>query len=323
MSGFSDHFSKNAAQYAAFRPTYPKELIEYVAAAAKRSLARTDAPAARAALERGLVWDAGCGSGQAAVPMAEHFQRVVATDASAQQIAHATRHPRVEYRVAREFDSGLEPGSVALVTVAQALHWFDVARFHDEVKRVLAPGGVIAEWCYGRVRLDDPELDKIVEWFHTERIGKYWPAERRHVDNGYVELEFPFESEGNDELSRDTRRAEGATPSPTRLTPGTRPSVSSERSPQTGSPQFMMKADLTLEEFLGYVATWSSTIRARIEERSDPLDDLRLGFGSNWKNASGPHKVTWPIEARFGATPARLGPAGLAHRPSTNRMSNE
>ncbi|HUO52389.1 MAG TPA: class I SAM-dependent methyltransferase, partial [Gemmatimonadaceae bacterium] len=124
MTGFRDHFSTRAAEYAAYRPSYPPELLDYVTGLCAR---------------RELAWDAGTGNGQAAVLLAERFARVVATDASAEQIARARPHPRVEYRVAREDDSGLAPASADLVAVAQALHWFDRSRFYAEARRVLRP----------------------------------------------------------------------------------------------------------------------------------------------------------------------------------------
>lgn len=125
MASFADHFSGHAKAYAACRPTYPTGLIEYLA-----SLCAA----------RKLAWDAGTGSGQAAVRLAAHFERVLATDASPEQIGHAQAHQRVEYRLALAHDSGLPSHSADLVTVAQALHWFDLPRFYAEVRRVLRPG---------------------------------------------------------------------------------------------------------------------------------------------------------------------------------------
>src|SRR5262245_40543455 len=130
---FADHFSGHAADYAEHRPGYPAELCAFLA---------TVAPA------RGLVWDCGTGSGQAAVVLAARFEHVVATDPSAAQLAHARLHPRVEYRTAPERDSGLPPGSCDLVTAAQAAHWFDLPAFYAEADRVLRSGGVLAIWCY-------------------------------------------------------------------------------------------------------------------------------------------------------------------------------
>jgi ubiquinone/menaquinone biosynthesis C-methylase UbiE len=128
---FKDHFSRLAAQYAEFRPRYPGALFDLLA---------------RVGPARELAWDCACGSGQATLDLVERFGSVVATDASAQQIAAAKPHPRVEYRVARAEDSGLESKSVDVITVAQSLHWFDRPAFYAEARRVLRPHGVLAVW---------------------------------------------------------------------------------------------------------------------------------------------------------------------------------
>src|SRR5215470_15770711 len=137
--GFKDHFSASAAGYATFRPKYPAELFDFVAALPER---------------RRVAWDCATGNGQAALPLAERFDRVVATDASAEQIAHATPHPRVSYGVGLADESGLDGESVDLVTVAQALHWLALDRFFAEVRRVVVEGGVLAVWCYTRPVLE-------------------------------------------------------------------------------------------------------------------------------------------------------------------------
>jgi len=160
---FKDHFSGHAAAYATCRPGYPRDLVAAVA---------------RLHREHRLALDTGTGNGQAAVGLAEHFDRVVATDPSAQQLAHATPHPRVEYRIAPSEASGLPDGSVDLVTAAQAFHWFDFDRFFAEVKRILAPGGAVAIWTYNLPRVD-PAVDRQIDRLAHDVTGPYWPPERR------------------------------------------------------------------------------------------------------------------------------------------------
>jgi len=126
---FKDHFSSHAAGYAAYRPTYPPELVTFLA---------DTSPATSIAI------DCGCGTGQLSIPLAGRFDRVVALDASAAQIASAPAHPRVEYRVAGADAIGEPDGSADLVTVAQAAHWFDLDRFYMEARRVLRRGGILA-----------------------------------------------------------------------------------------------------------------------------------------------------------------------------------
>ena len=136
---FVDHFQGVTQHYLNHRPSYPAALFDWLA---------------QRCSQHELAWDCGTGNGQAAVSLAQHFQRVLATDASAAQIAAATAHERVEYRLAPAEKSGLEPASVDLLIVAQALHWFDLERFYAEARRVLKPTGIVAVWCYGIVELE-------------------------------------------------------------------------------------------------------------------------------------------------------------------------
>ncbi len=130
---FHDHFSGVANRYADFRPHYPAALFDWLA-----TLVPKDS----------LVWDCAAGNGQASYDLATRFAHVIATDASKEQIASATPHPKVEFRVAPAEQSGLADGSAGLITVAQAVHWFDLDRFWVEAKRVLKGGGLLAFWGY-------------------------------------------------------------------------------------------------------------------------------------------------------------------------------
>src|SRR5262245_46955738 len=116
MSEFKDHFSGHAAIYREARPTYPAQLFAWIA---------------QQAPDRELAWDTGCGNGQATVALAAHFARVIGTDPSANQIANAERAANVEYRVEPAEQSSLAAASASVVTVAQALHWLEHARFFD------------------------------------------------------------------------------------------------------------------------------------------------------------------------------------------------
>src|SRR5262245_52526179 len=122
---FADHFSQVATRYASFRPHYPVGLFDYLLTLVPRN---------------SLVWDCAAGGGQATVDLAARFERVIATDASPEQLGSAPPLDNVEYRVALAETSGLADNSVGLITVAQALHWFDRNRFFPEVERVLKPG---------------------------------------------------------------------------------------------------------------------------------------------------------------------------------------
>ncbi len=173
---FKDHFSAHAADYASYRPTYPRELVSYLA-----YLTRHHA----------LVWDAGCGTGQLSVLLATRYTRVHATDASAEQVAQAVAHPHVTYATAPAERSGLEAGCVDLVTVAQAAHWFDLPAFYGEVRRVAKADALIALVTYGITQADGP-LGELIARFYHDVVGPYWPPERAHVESGYRDLPFPF-----------------------------------------------------------------------------------------------------------------------------------
>lgn len=226
-SGFKDHFSKQAADYAKFRPRYPKELFRWL-----QSISPSNE----------LAWDCATGSGQAAVELAEVFQRVIATDASEKQVANAEPQARVEYRVATAQESGLESGSVDLITVAQALHWFDLPRFYTEVGRVLKPRGIIAAWAY-KLATVAPEIDAVVNRYYSEVVGDYWPAERVLVEK-FEELPFTF----------------------TEVAP----------------LQFEMVADWKVEHLLGYLRTWSATQRFMAAKEKDPLREVENELRTAW-----------------------------------------
>lgn len=138
MANFKDHFSDASARYAEFRPTYPDALFSWLAGLCE---------------EHDCAWDCATGSGQAATGLAKHFKKIIATDASSEQVAHAKGPGNVEFRVATAEASGLDAHSIDLVTVAQAAHWFDLPQFYAEAQRVLKPGGVLALWGYGRLCL--------------------------------------------------------------------------------------------------------------------------------------------------------------------------
>jgi SAM-dependent methyltransferase len=173
---FKDHFSKQAADYAKFRPRYRQKLFDYVGSIAP---------------SRQLAWDCGTGNGQAAVGLASVFERVIATDASEKQIANAESHSRVEYHVAPSENSGIDSKTIDLIMVAQALHWFDLKRFYQEAQRVLEPDGVLVASAYNLLEIE-PAIDKIVNRYYYEVVGPFWPPERVLVEQ-FANLPFPFQ----------------------------------------------------------------------------------------------------------------------------------
>ncbi len=247
MSGFKDHFSGVAAGYAAFRPHYPAELFDFLAGLCA---------------QRRLAWDCACGSGQATLDLAERFDRVIATDASPQQIAAARAHERATFRVAPAEQSGLEDRSVDLATVAQALHWLDLPRFYEEVRRVLVPEGILAVWTYAALSVEEPAIDALLQHFATEIVGPFWPAERRLVESGYRSLPFPFA--------------------------------------EIDAPRFRMQSAWTLPHLLGYLRSWSATQRYVAQQGEDPVASWVERLAPLWGDPDRARLVTWPLELRLG-----------------------
>jgi SAM-dependent methyltransferase len=172
---FKDHFSRQAANYAIFRPGYPQELFDYLG-----SIAPT----------RQLAWDCGTGNGQAAVGLASVFDCVIATDASEKQITNAAQHERVDYRVAPAENSGIQSRTIDVIMVAQALHWFDLDHFYAEARRVLKPDGVLGASAYNLLHIN-PAIDGVVNRYYYEVVGPFWPPERELVEQ-FDNLSFPF-----------------------------------------------------------------------------------------------------------------------------------
>jgi ubiquinone/menaquinone biosynthesis C-methylase UbiE len=247
---FSDQFSQVADAYAQRRPRYPDQLFAYLAQVASRHQ---------------LAWDCAAGTGQASVPLARYFHRVVATDASPTMLARAPRRPQVEYRTATAEASGLEAETVDLVTVAQALHWLDREGFYAEADRVLRPGGVLAAWTYGVQVLGDPTLNAVLSRFYRDTVGPYWPPERRHVEAGYRSLMFPY--------------------------------------PELETPSFQMEEHWNLDELLGYVATWSATQHFREAKNRDPVPELAQALQPLWGEPGSILRVVWPLKLRLGLRP--------------------
>jgi SAM-dependent methyltransferase len=244
---FPDHFSSLAANYADFRPTYPAELFEYLAKIAPR---------------RDLAWDCACGSGQASFDLAKHFGRIIAIDASESQINAAKAHPKIEYRVAPAEKSGLAEKSADLITVAQAMHWFDLPGFYAEVNRVLRPDGLLAVWSYANAHVENTAANDLLMNYHYNIIGPYWPPERVFVEERYASLPFPF------------RRLE--------------------------APAFSMRAKWTLDQLLGYFSSWSGTKRYIEANRENPLLKLRRDLLAVWPNPAEPLLVEWPLTLHLG-----------------------
>ncbi len=246
MTSFADHFSDRARDYARYRPDYPGALFEYLADLAP---------------DRKTAWDCATGSGQAALGLARRFDAVVATDASIHQISSAAPHRGVRYAVATAEEAPLADGTVTLVATAQALHWFDRARFWEEARRVLVRGGIIAVWAYHGFHVT-PEVEAVVYRFYKEIVGPYWPPERALVERGYGTLEFPFEP--------------------------------------VEPPLFRLEKLWDLTAVVGYLRTWSATQRYEAARGHDPLAVIREDLAAAWGPPQRVRTFRWDLDLRVG-----------------------
>ena len=249
---FKDHFSKQAADYAKFRPRYPQELFTYLGSIAP---------------SHQVAWDCGTGNGQAAVALASVFDRVIATDASEKQISNAQPHDRVKYCVAPAENSGIKSGTIDLIVVAQALHWFDLDRFCAEAQRVLKPDGVLVASAYNLLHIE-AAIDEIVNRYYYEVVGPFWPQERWLIEQ-FADLPFPFQ--------------------------------------EIDPPKFEMKAHWNLDHLVGYLRTWSSTQRFMAAKGSDPLEQITDQLRHVWADPQRVRNVVWPLTVRIGRKAQSVG----------------
>lgn len=243
---FRDFFSDNANLYAQARPSYPAALFDYLAELAPG---------------HHLAWDCATGNGQAAVALAAHFERVVATDASQSQLDQATPHERVDFLAEPAEATSLASASVDLVTVATAVHWFDFDRFFHEVRRVAKPGGVLAVWTY-RIPTVRPDIDLILNTYGDDTLAGYWPPRIRFINERYRTLPFPFE--------------------------------------EIRPPKFTIEEDWDLPHLVGLLRSWSGTARYIDQTGENPLSPLVLQLKSAWGDPDLKRTVTWQLYMRVG-----------------------
>ncbi len=237
---FKDHFSAQAEDYSLYRPEYPADLYAWLASLCDNHR---------------LAWDCATGNGQVAVALTNHFGYVIGTDASAAQIYHATTYPRVEYEVALAHQSPLKDHSVDLITVAQALHWFEFDLFFKEALRVAKPNAVLAAWCYELQQID-AAVDAVVQQYYNNIIGEYWPAERRHIEQAYDSIVFPFEA--------------------------------------IKAPKCIMQKQWTFKHLVGYLGTWSATQKYIQDHGADPREIILAELQEAWGDDE-TKTVKWPV----------------------------
>ncbi len=181
---------------------------------------------------------------------------MIGTDISAEQIARAPRHPKIRWLVSPAESTPLSPGSIDLVTVAQALHWFDHPRFYAEVRRVAAAHAAICAWTYSAPGMEGSVGDALRR-FTFETLADYWPPERRYVDEGYRSIPFPFE--------------------------------------RLATPSLSLNDRWDLAQLTGYVRSWSATARYHAAHGHDPVVGLQCELETLWPDAEETRAITWPL----------------------------
>ena len=243
-----DYFSRQSKAYAAFRPKYPEALYQFIFSHLKR---------------RSCAWDCGTGNGQVAQYLAAHFDSVCATDISPQQIHQAFPAKNIAYSVAHAETTSFPDHHFDLITVAQALHWFNVPLFYQEVMRTGRPEGLLAVWGYALLTID-PVIDPVFQDFYFNKVGPYWDAARKVVENQYEDVPFPFET--------------------------------------IESPRFYIRANWTVDQFAGYLSSWSATEKYIRTLGVDPVAAFIDKFKAVWKPGE-VKLVTFPVFMKLGRIP--------------------
>lgn len=242
-----DNFSSQSKAYATFRPSLPDDVYRFIL----QQVQAFD-----------LAWDVGTGNGQTAVKLADHFTKVFATDISENQLANATQRPNIVYKKEPAEASSLESGSVDLVTIAQAIHWFDFDNFYKEVRRVAKPGGIIAAFTYSLLQVENRQVNDLIDHFYWNDTHAYWDEERKYVDDGYRTIPFPFK--------------------------------------EIEAPAFGMHYEWNSGQLLGYLNTWSASLHYHKKTGRTLTQDFLEDKLSAVIAPGETIKITFPIHMRIG-----------------------
>jgi ubiquinone/menaquinone biosynthesis C-methylase UbiE len=240
-----DNFSAQADIYAKYRPSYPSELFDFIL---------------KNVQNRNTAWDCATGNGQTAKELAKYFVQVFATDSSQKQIDNAVKADKIHYSVQYAEQTSFFENSFDLITVSQALHWFDAEKFYAEVKRVAKNHSWIAVWMYSLCHIS-PEIDKLINVKHYKNtLGGYWDYERKFVDEKYATLPFPFN--------------------------------------EIKTPIFQMTKYWTIDELKGYLNSWSALQKFIKMNHYNPVDSLMDDIVPYWQGEK--MKIIFPLYLRMG-----------------------
>ncbi|GAA5039354.1 methyltransferase [Marivirga lumbricoides] len=241
-----DRFSSLAKQYAQFRPGYPDEIFHFI----QKEISGTK-----------YAWDCGTGNGQVALKLASFMEQVEATDISEKQLGAATLQPNIRYSRQAAEQTDFPSKHFDLITVAQAIHWFEFDSFYREVARVLKPDGLFVVLGYGLLRVNK-EVDEVLDRFYHDIIGDYWDPERKHIENHYQQIPFPFQ--------------------------------------EIVTPSLVHTTKWSLEHFLGYLQSWSAVKRYEEEKQKSPVLEFQPLFKKAWGDEQNQYSVKFPILFRAG-----------------------
>ncbi|MBX3709888.1 MAG: class I SAM-dependent methyltransferase [Gammaproteobacteria bacterium] len=244
---YINHFGEKSEDYSRYRPDYPSELYHYLA---------------NLTVKHDLAWDCGTGNGQAAMCLAAYFELVIGSDVNQAQLDVARKKNNIRYHCWSAEKTELSDATVDLITIAQALHWFDLDAFYREVKRVSKEAGIISAWCYS-LPLINEEIDAIVMKLYAEILGEqYWPTERRYIDEEYQTIFFPFR--------------------------------------KIITPKFAIVKEVNLTQFMGYLNTWSAVKEYQKVNDNNPTALIYPDLLAAWEKPEEEHVIRWPIHLLAG-----------------------
>lgn len=241
------HFNQHSANYQSYRPTYPASLFDFLTTLVPKP---------------DIVWDCGTGTGQAAYALAQRFPYVVGTDLNLAPLEVGLQSDRIAYLCCSAEKTCFLSHSISLITIAQALHWFDLDKFYTEVRRVGNASAVIAAWCYSLGKIE-ANLDLIINRLYEDILGdEYWPQERRYIDECYQTIAFPFK--------------------------------------KISTPDFTIEKQLSLADFVGYLNTWSAVKEYQVRNHTNPIDLIIDELSTMWGDPFLEKRVVWEIHLLAG-----------------------
>lgn len=244
---YIDHFNDASDKYASFRPYYPKALFDFLSTLVSK---------------RARVWDCGTGNGQAAFSLAKRFQDVFATDVNRKQLDMAPKKNNVQFVCCPAEKTPFLDKTFDLITIAQALHWFDLESFYKEARRVAKPSSIIAAWCYSLGTIN-VKVDTVVRTLYIDILGdEYWPKERRYIDEHYRTIRFPFK--------------------------------------KMQTPEFTIEKKLDFFSLIGYLNTWSALKEYQKRQHTNPIELIYDKLLSAWGDPKTELLMRWNLHLLVG-----------------------